>query len=190
MSRTVHTQVDLAQALDTAAAHPANVSAAVSGNLTQGVDKLPAFIERRVAAAPEGAATRRPLREAKREPADRGRDVRPRVCVPIHGPASELARDSMAQQTLRPPSGLSWAATTASTGRLVSTVGDHATPAAPTIALTSRGRASRAIALPRTEQLRLAAPFRGCGSACRGRALGDRARHGPRGQWSGCVGGR
>ena len=38
--------------------------------------------------------------------------------------------------------------------RFLSTVGDHVTPAAPTIALTSRGRASRAIAWPRMRSRR------------------------------------
>ena len=39
----------------------------------------------RVAAAPELAATRRPLREAKRQPLIEDCDVRARDCVPMHG---------------------------------------------------------------------------------------------------------
>ena len=73
-------------------------------------------------------------------------DVRPRVCVPMHGHASVPARDSMAQQTLRPPSGLTCAATTASTARLVSTASTHATRRAGVIAtpcFRSRGRNRR-----------------------------------------------
>ena len=40
----------------------------------------------RVAAAPELAATRRPLREAKRQPLTEDCDVRPRDCVPTQRP--------------------------------------------------------------------------------------------------------
>jgi hypothetical protein len=40
---------------------------------------------RRAAAAPELAATRRPLREAKRQPLIEDCDVRARDCVPMHG---------------------------------------------------------------------------------------------------------
>ena len=75
----------------------------------------------RVAAAPELAATRRPLREAKREPLIEGRDVRPRDCVPKHDPRPCLLEiDGSANGYDRHP-GLSWAATMASAGRSVST---------------------------------------------------------------------
>ena len=52
--------------------------------------------------------------------------------MPVHGRVRACSR-SMAQQTLRLPSGLSWAARTASTGRLVSTGRDRAASATATI---------------------------------------------------------
>ena len=87
-----------------------------------------------------------------------------------------LARDRGLSKRLQPPSGLSWAATTASTGRLVSTVGDHAAPAAPTIALTSRGRASRAIAWPRTQSSRRGQRTAASARRCTSRAVRGRRR--------------
>jgi hypothetical protein len=50
-------------------------------------------------------------------------------------PASVLARDRRLSARLRPPPGLSWAATMASTGRLVLTGRDRAEPGAATIPL-------------------------------------------------------
>ena len=79
----------------------------------------------RVAAAPELAPTRRPLREAKRQPLIGDCDVRPWDCEPTHGRVRACPR-STARKRLRPPPGLSWAATTASTGRLVSTASARA----------------------------------------------------------------
>ena len=59
----------------------------------------------RVAAAPELAATRRPLREAKRQQLIEECDVRPRDCVPMHGRVRAWSR-STAQQTATTAVGL------------------------------------------------------------------------------------
>ena len=59
----------------------------------------------RVAAAPELAATRRPLREAKRQPLIEDCDVRPRDCVPMHGRVRACSR-ATAQQTATTAAGL------------------------------------------------------------------------------------
>jgi hypothetical protein len=59
----------------------------------------------RVAAAPELGATRRPLREAKRQPLTENCDVRPRDCVPMHGHVGARSR-STAQQTATTAVGL------------------------------------------------------------------------------------
>ena len=104
----------------------------------------------RAAAAPELAATRRPLREAKRQPLIEDSDVRPRDCVAVQR-RIRACSDRRLSKRLRPPSGLSWAATTASTGRLVSTATNRAQPVTGAIVLTSRGRAARAIAMPRRQ---------------------------------------
>ena len=80
----------------------------------------PGFRSGRVAAAPELAAARRLLREAKRQPLTEDCDVRPRTAC-LRTAAFVPARDRRLSKRLRPPSGLSWAATSASTGRLVST---------------------------------------------------------------------
>jgi hypothetical protein len=46
----------------------------------------------RVAAAPELAATRRLLREGKRQPLTKDCDVRPRDCVPMHGRVRDCSK--------------------------------------------------------------------------------------------------
>ena len=82
--------------------------------------------------APEIAATRRPLREAKRQPLiEDVTSVRGTAC-PCTA-ASVPARDRRLSKRLRPPSGLSSAATTTSTGQSVSTGRDRAAPATATI---------------------------------------------------------
>ena len=63
------------------------------------------FWSGRVAAAPELAATRRPLREAKRQQLIEECDVRPRDCVPMHGRVRAWSR-STAQQTATTAVGL------------------------------------------------------------------------------------
>ncbi len=83
-----------------------------------GLELTPTTPFGRVAAAPELAATRRPLRQAKRQPLIEDRDVRPRDLHPCARPASVLARDRRLSKRLRLPSGLSWAARTASTGTI------------------------------------------------------------------------
>ena len=59
----------------------------------------------RSAAAPEFAATRRPLREAKRQPLTEDCEVRPRDCVPMHGRVRACS-ESTGQQTATTAVGL------------------------------------------------------------------------------------
>ncbi len=86
------------------------------------------------------AATRRPLRQAKRQPLIEDCDLRPRDRVPMHVHVRACS-GSTAQQTARPSAGLSWAAMTESTGRLVSTASNRAEPLTSVIAMP-RTRAS------------------------------------------------
>ena len=92
---------------------------------------------RRAAAAPQLAATRRPFREPKRSRGSRTVTSVRRTACPCTA-ASVLARDRRLSKRLRPPSGLSWAATTASTGRLVSTASNRPAPTRPAIAFLAR----------------------------------------------------
>ena len=120
------------------------------------------------------------LREAKRQPLIEDCNVRPGtacLCTAV----SVLAQDRRLSKRLRPPSGLSWAATTASTGRLVSTATNRAQPVTGTIALTSGGAAARVIAMPRRQspaahlpgrlQRRLSASSAAGGASCDGVGL-------------------
>ena len=81
------------------------------------------------------SSRRRGDRFARRSGSSRSRSV---TCVRgtacLCTPASVLGRDRRLSKRLRPPSGFSWAATTASTDGLVSTGTDRATPATRAIA--------------------------------------------------------
>ena len=79
----------------------------------------------RVAAAPELAATTRPLREAKRQPLIEDYDVRPRDCVPTHGRVRACSR-STAQQTATTAVGLELGSHDGLDGTMVSTARDRA----------------------------------------------------------------
>ena len=127
----------------------------------------------RVAAAPELAATRQLVREAKRQPLIEDCDVRPRDCVPMYGRVGACSR-STAQQTAAIAVGLGWAATMASTGRLVSPASTRARPSAGVIAMPRHEEWRLAVAYARSDD-----PGRGglgLSTPTEGRADGDRSR--------------
>ena len=70
----------------------------------------------RVAAAPEFAATRRPLREGKRQPLSEDGEIRLRDCAPMHGRLRACSESTAQQPASDRRPGLTWTATTASTG--------------------------------------------------------------------------
>ena len=87
----------------------------------------------RAAAAHELAATRRPLREAKRQPLIEDYDVCPRDCVPTHGRVRACSR-STAPQTATIAVGLELGSHDGFDGTMASTTRDRASPATRTTA--------------------------------------------------------